>query len=194
MKTKEWTDAEIISHIQKGGYARDQALYHISDPSGWNNSIISYVLKNSGTKEDGEDLAQETLIFFDRNIRLKKFNGNGSLKTYFNAIAKFQWYKKLRSKKPVDELQDFHYDESIDNLEDLYIDEERKKFIDLLLSEIGERCKKILRLWQLDYSMEEIAQQVNINSAALAKKEAYRCRERVRKFLEKNPVWKDLIY
>jgi len=51
MKTKEWTDAQIISHIQKGGSARDQALYHISDPSGWNNPIISFVLKNSGTKD-----------------------------------------------------------------------------------------------------------------------------------------------
>ena len=61
------------------------------------------------------------------------------------------------------------------------------------LDNIGVRCKKILRLKQLDHSLDEIANEVGLSSASMAKKEAYRCRIRFRKFLDDNPDWKDLI-
>jgi RNA polymerase sigma factor (sigma-70 family) len=186
-------DKDIIDGIKAGGIAREKALYHIFFQSDWKGLAIRYVLQNKGDQHDGDDIAQMALIILDRNIRLEKFRGQSALKTYFLAIARLQWLKKLRDRKSTDELQPEHYETSGGNVEDSYINDERKTYLEKALDNIGARCKKILRLKQLDHSLDEIAQEVGLSSASMAKKEAYRCRIRFRKFLDDNPDWKDLI-
>ena len=52
-----------------------------------------------------------------------------------------------------------------------------------------DRCRDLLRLYQLDHSMEEIARMMQYSNADVAKKEAYRCRMRFRELLENNPAF-----
>lgn len=175
------------------GYDREKALFHVFETLGWRSAVIAWIVQNGGNEQDGEDAAQETLVNFDRNIRQDVFKGNSTLKTYFMAIAKFYWYKKLRSRKPLEELLPQHYEASTDSVEDRSIGEEKKRYLDQALGKIGSRCKEILKLAGLDFSMEEIAKTVGLSSAAMAKKEAYRCRMRFREFLEANPQWKEIL-
>jgi len=188
--TKPWPDDKVIEEIQQGGVSRDQALYHVYVQQNWKALVVHHALKNQGTNEDGDDLAQNTIIAFDRNIRLHKFKGNSTLKTYFLGIAKLLWLKKLRDNKPSIELKSSHY-EKIDNWEekDHYFNLEKKQALEELLDQVGNRCKQILKFWQLDYPMNEIAEEVGLSSATMAKKEAFRCRKRIRKFLNNNPSW-----
>ena len=62
-----------------------------------------------------------------------------------------------------------------------------------ILLQVGERCKKILELWKLSYSMEEIAAEVGFSSAQMARKNKYRCHKRLIELLEKHPKLKDLL-
>lgn len=188
--TKPWPDDKVIEQIQHGGDSRDQALYHIYVQQNWKNLVVHHALMNQGTKEDGDDLAQNAIIAFDRNIRLHKFKGKSTLKTYFLSIAKFLWLKKIRDNKPSLELKSSHYEKSDNSsVEDHYFHEKQKQALEELLDQVGSRCKQILKLWQLDYPMDEIAEEVGLSSAAMAKKEAFRCRKRIRKFLNNNPSW-----
>lgn len=41
--------------------------------------------------------------------------------------------------------------------------------------------------------MEEIAQQVGLSSADMAKKENYRCRLKLKAFFDNNPGWLNLV-
>ena len=193
MNGDKWLDSAIIESIKAGGRAREQGLYHIFIQEDWKGLVVGHVLKNGGNKQDGEDLAQATLIILDRNIRFNKFKRESALKTYFLSIAKLQWLKKLRDRKPLDELKNEDYETVEVNVEESYINEEKKGYLMKALEQIGTRCKKILMLQQLDYSLEEIAQELGFSSALMAKKEAYRCRMRFRKFLKQNPHWIDLI-
>lgn len=193
MNTKPWTDDEIAAGIKAGGLSREKALYHIFTQQGWKGLVVTFIRQNGGNEQDGEDMAQNALIILDRNVRQNKFKGESSLKTYFLSIARFQWYKELRSRRPTAEVQPEHYEELAGNVEDSYISKEKKQYFAKALEKIGLRCKKILMLQQLEHTLEEIARQVELSSAAMAKKEAYRCRMRFRKFLDENPGWKSLI-
>ena len=70
---------------------------------------------------------------------------------------------------------------------------EKRHFLDEALKQVGDRCRQILKLYSLRYSMEEIAQQVGLSSADMAKKENYRCRLKLKAFFDNNPGWLNLV-
>lgn len=194
LKVTYWTGEQIVNAIIEGGTSRDLAIKHLYIELDWQHLAINHALNNNGTPEEADDLAQNAIISLDRNIRERKFGGDSSLKTYFFSIVKLQWLKTLRDRKTTSSIV------TIDNklvenhtVEDYYIKKEKKALFAQLTGQMGKRCQKILTLWQLDYSMEEIAKQSGLSSADMAKKEAYRCRKRLKKFLSENPSWINLL-
>ncbi len=73
------------------------------------------------------------------------------------------------------------------------LDEERRDVLGQLLNTIGERCRKILELWKLSYSMEEIAEQLGFSSADMARKAKYRCHVSLLEQVKNNPKWGDML-
>ena len=188
-----WTDDEIEKGIQAGGAAREKALYHVFFQQDWKGAAIIFVLQNGGYEPDGDDIAQKAFVLFENNVRLGKFKGQSSLKTYFLAIARYQWYKELKRRRPTEELQPEQYEEGGGDVEENYISQEKKEFLGKALAKLSKRCQEVLRRQRLGESLEAIARAVGLSSAAMAKKEAYRCRMRLRKFIDEHPGWRDLI-
>jgi len=93
----------------------------------------------------------------------------------------------------LDELKPQHTQEEVASVEEAVIQEEKKKYLAQAIAKIGERCRRILKLYGLNYSMDEIAQELGLKNAEMAKKATYRCRNRLRDFLDSNPEWKTLI-
>ncbi|MCB0595685.1 MAG: RNA polymerase sigma factor [Lewinellaceae bacterium] len=193
MSSKPWTDEEILAGITGTMESRNRALNYIFYQTEWMELTVNYVKLQWGTEQDGEDIFQETIILFDRNLRRGDFQGGSKLRTYFIGIAKRLWWKQLQNRHPREELSPQHYDEVLPSVEAMVINEEKKSYLVKAMGIIGERCKHILQLYQLNYSMEEIASAVPLSNAAMAKKEAYRCRLRLRQFLDDNPGWKSLV-
>lgn len=187
------TDEDIIKAITGTSESRERVLRYIFHQSDWKVSVVSFVVLNAGTEEDGEDVFQETLILFDQNLRLNRFEGKSGLKTYFLSIAKRRWWKLFNQRRIQSTIPASYEFETGADQEVEMINEEQKHYLSQALGQIGSRCKQILQLYQLDYSMEEIAKAVSLSSATMAKKEAYRCRMRLREFLENNSGWIELI-
>ncbi|WP_375562254.1 RNA polymerase sigma factor [Bernardetia sp. OM2101] len=61
--------------------------------------VENYVCKNKGTKEDAQDIFQETLIVFLEKLKKEDFYLTASLKTYIIAISKNLWLNILRKNK-----------------------------------------------------------------------------------------------
>ncbi len=187
------TDEDIIKAITGTSESRERVLRYIFHQGDWKVSVVSFVMQNAGTEQDGEDVFQEALILFDQNIRLNRFEGKSGLKTYFLSIAKRRWWKLFNQRRLQPAIPASYEFETGADQEAELINEEQKHYLSQALGEIGSRCKQILQLYQLDYSMEDIARAVSLSSATMAKKEAYRCRLRLREFLENNPEWMELI-
>jgi len=186
-------DEALMRGITGGESSRDAALRYIFSSSNWRAATIAWVQQYGGNEQDGEDVFMETIVYFDRNIRLGQFEGKSGLKTYFLAIAKRRWWKMLQKRRPEEEITALHYDEALPSVEELTIAAEQRVYLDKMLAQMSERCQKMLKLYKLSYSMAEIAADMGLSSAEMAKKEVYRCRQRALRFLGDNPEWEDLI-
>lgn len=194
MKAK-YTDSELITAIKAGGTQRQRAIRYIYNNKGFSQKIIQFVKNNSGNLQDGQDAFHEGIIVLDRNIRQDKFRGESALSSYLYSICRFHWMNQIRKKAKVDYTEDQQrLDEvEIENPENMMMGDERKTMLEKILSQLGERCQKILHLWKLSYSMEEIAEKLGFSSAAMARKNKYRCHKSLMKYLEENPEERDFL-
>ncbi|MBK8562508.1 MAG: RNA polymerase sigma factor [Saprospiraceae bacterium] len=190
MGRPELTDNDIVQQI-KDEKLRNGALKLVYIENGWRDAAIAFVRKQGGSEQDGQEVAQSTLIAFDRAIRGDKYLGQSSLKTYFLAIAKNQWYKYIRDNKRQSGLDSAIPDTPTDSVEALYLKGEHEASVRLLMAQFGERCKKLFEMERLGATMKEIAAAMNFSNSDMAKKEVYRCWMRLRGLLEKHPAIRD---
>lgn len=176
------TDEAIIGLLLGNVSQRESLFKYLYEDSGWRNWLIHYVCNENGNVQAAEDVFQETVILFDRNIRENRFRGDSSLKTYFLSIGKQYWFNRQRGIKPqplVEQPEQPHQETP----ENLYLITERQNIINEILEQIGEHCKKVLSLYKLSLSNEEIARELGLSSPELAKKYAYRCREKFKAYV-----------
>lgn len=87
--------------IVKGIINLDIELYKHLDGI-YRKEVIKYILNNSGTREDGEELYND--VIFEIYLKIKRgrysADGRGTFKGYFWTIIKRRWIDKLRGQKP----------------------------------------------------------------------------------------------
>jgi RNA polymerase sigma factor (sigma-70 family) len=192
-KLKSMNNDEILSAIRQAGILREKALQQIYENDKLRKTVIHYISVSGGGLRDAEDVYQDTLILFDRQIREGNFQGASSWETYFIGIAKWRWVSLKRKYAHDIELKPEYYDEPIESVEARAIENEKREIIDEILSKIGERCKTMLMLYKLSYSMEEIAEKMGLSSPELAKKNAYECRKKFKEFVDNNVEYKNAL-
>ncbi len=189
MQTSNWTDNQFLAAITGGGTGREAALRGIYSDNELKRKVIAFVRNRQGNADDGQDMFHEGIIVLDRNIREGKFRGEAPLKGYLYSICRFLWMNQLRKNAHTTQGAEA----VLANEPDAYtpeitlITEERKSLLNGLLSQLGERCQRVLELWKLSYSMEEIAEKLDFSSADMARKAKYRCHLSLMELLQQNP-------
>jgi RNA polymerase sigma factor (sigma-70 family) len=194
MHQQNWTDEHLIQAIKGHDEAlSDRALQFILQSREWKLPVLRFILQNGGNEADGEDVFQEAVIGLYLNVRRNRFNGDSKLYAYFFGIARRKWLEALRKRKPTEEFMPQHETTDTESPETTFLTEEKKHYLEAVIDQFGERCQKVLTLYKLDYSMQEIAQRMGMSSADMAKKDTYRCRKRIYQFFEENPDWKNFF-
>jgi RNA polymerase sigma factor (sigma-70 family) len=189
MANLNWTDDALAEAVRQGGREREAALHRLYQKPGLRETVVRHVLDHGGSHQDAQDVFQESFVLLDRNLREGRFEGKSALSTYFVAIAKWHWVGLRRRQGRYQELTASAYEGSVDSPEAETIGSEQRSLLAAGLEQIGERCKSLLQLYQLEYSMDEIADVMGYQNADVAKKEAYRCRIKLREALERQPYW-----
>lgn len=195
LNMKVFTDQELVAAIKKGGPGRQEAIRYVYNKADLRRKVIHFVRNNQGNEEDGNDMFHEGIIVLDRNIREDKFRAESSLEGYLYSICRFLWQNQRRKKARVDLKEDPSQLDQVEATtpEIQLLTEEKKSLLRRALEQLGERCKRILELWQLSYSMEEIAAEMEFSSAQMARKNKYRCQQSLLKFLQDQPKWKQWL-
>jgi RNA polymerase sigma factor (sigma-70 family) len=189
----QWTDDAIVRAVAGGGTERDAALQSWFGDAGLHRWIRRYAVQRGGSEADGEDLYHDTFITFDRLIRQGKYRSEASLKTLFCSIAKWQWYSRQRKAgrmvgmEHAETLDAVHFPE-----EDMY-DRERQRVFERVLGALGEKCKRVLTLYQLSYSMKKIAAEMGYASDQVAMNQCSECRKKLKHYLENNADLRDIF-
>lgn len=132
-------DKQIIDGLQGSNITPSVELLYES----YFNVVVDFVIYKEGSEDDGADIFQESILVLIDQIRLGKFRGESSLKTFLLAIARNLWLMELRTRERRKKREETYYsNEPV--IEDM--DFFKKKATDLqpLFNQLGEVCKNIL--------------------------------------------------
>lgn len=188
------TNSELLFAIKQSDASRDKTLQQIYADGKLRKTVFTYILQNGGSRQDAEDVFQDSLVLFDRQIREDKFQGQSAWGTYFIGIAKWRWVS-LRRKFSRDsvELKVEYHDSPVESVEVRVIEGEKLIVIEAVLSQIGARCQQVLTYYKLSHSMEEIAELMQLSSPEMAKKVAYECRKKFKEYVMNNAEYKNVL-
>ncbi|MBK9335750.1 MAG: sigma-70 family RNA polymerase sigma factor [Lewinellaceae bacterium] len=186
-----------LSHTQDGIIAalgstaderRKWALRCLFEDKVLRQMSIAHVRKYGGNRQDGEDVFQEAIIVLDRKIRMGDFRGEGSIEGYFMGIVRWHWFNQQHKTGQSTRLAESRPEPPLSSNPELdYLLTERRELLEKLLQQLADKCRNLLKFYQLDFSMKEIAHQMGFANSGVAKKEAFLCRKRFRVLLERHP-------
>ena len=168
-------DARLLEAIRRGDEGALARLYGTSRPQ-----VTAYVLRNSGTADDAEDMLQEALVILWERVRTGRFTYDAKLETFIVGTVKNLWYRRLargRREVPVEPDPETADPDPRSPLDQLVESEEAALLADAL-RRIGEQCRSLLLMfyWE-ELSMEEIARRMGFANADTAKAKKYQCKK-----------------
>ncbi len=175
-------DVQILELLKANNYSKAAEKLYAYFPV-----IKKLILKNSGTKQDAEDIYQEALIILMRKSQEQNFKLTSSLNTYLYSICRFLWSDQLKKKNKKVE-SDFEKTEHLLKADEvgLYVSEEIEfKLAEKAVSLLGEKCRQLLNLFYFQkISLKEIAAKLKFGSEHVAKNQKYRCIEKAKENLK----------
>ena len=188
---KKIEDDKIIQAIKKGedGKVFEQ-LYTFSFPK-----IKAMVRKSGGKIEDAEDVFQEAVITFMKQVLLNKYVHQKEIDAYVYVVARHHWYGLIKKNKS------FVFDESqFDDLSEepsgfvAMRNEERDNLVMTMFNQLGEKCKELLQLTIYEgLSLKEIAEKTGYSNTDTVKTKNYKCKQRLVKLASGYPELEDLL-
>lgn len=176
--------SKIIESIRSG--KNQEALnYLYKDPL---NKIRKFILRNSGTLDDANDVFQDAIIILFHYVKKGKYKEEYDLDGFLFRVAKNAWINLARKKQKVIKQEFTGYDVSdeTDHLHDM-IEEERLSTFRSLFDKLEDNCKKILSYVIFEKkSMKEISALMGFKDDNVAKNQHYRCKKYFSKILMEN--------
>lgn len=152
--------------------------------------VKHFVLKNSGSEQQAKDVYQEAFLAMWRNIKNDKFSAESetAINGYIYTIAKNKWMDHLRSlryKNTTFINREIEFDET--ETEENELQSRKIKLIMEAVSQLGERCQLLLKLFYFQRKpFKEIAQIMAMDEAS-ARNAKYRCQEQLKKMTQNIP-------
>lgn len=166
---------EVIQSIKNGD--NDKALQYLyKDPL---RKIRTYILQNSGSIEDADDVFQDAIVVLFHYVKSGKYKEEYDLDGFLYKVSKNAWIDLERKKKRMikEELIGFDLADDKDLLLEMIRDEKHVVF-HKLFDKLGENCKKLLSYVIFDKkSMKEITQLIGYKDEKVAVNQHYRCKK-----------------
>lgn len=176
--------------IMEGILNRDLKIYKYLDAN-FRWKTINHVRKNSGTKEDGEELYNDILCNIYINIERGKYDPNkGTFQSYFMQIMRNRWNNCLRKRKEIENTLELN--EVIENTyaDTTDTDDNYYTFISMLkkyVESLKEGEQELIRLFYYEQnSIDAIALQLGMSND-YTKVKLHRTREKLRKLANNDP-------
>lgn len=185
---KDTKDREILKGILAGDRAIIKNFYKDNF-----KYIRGYVLQNSGNKEDVEDVFQDALVLLYQKLESDSLELTTTLRTYFFAICKNLWKKRLQKKSKVlttdtvFEISEELDDDILQRIEN----QDREHVYRKYFLQLSAACQKLLSLVFEEKSMRQIAEETGY-SEGYARKKKFECKKHLIERIESDPTYEEL--
>ena len=155
--------------------------------------VRGYILQNSGSKEDVEDVFQDALMLIYQKLESDSLELKASLRTYFFAVCKNLWKKRLRKKSKMITTNEV-YGTSIkleESILDVIESKEREHLYRKYFLQLSETCQKVLALVFEDKNMKEISE-ITGYAEVYTRKKKFECKKSLLERVQKDPAYHEL--
>ena len=180
-------DQEITTGIVDRIRARDRntltSVYKDAYPM-----VEKYILNNSGSKTEAQDIFQDALYVLIKKTADKNFELTAKVSTYLFSVGKNLWLKQLAVHKiDAKELATkSEYDDPVN--EDDTVRLSKVKHMQACIKALGEPCSTIItQFYFLKTPMKRIAEMLHYTNANNAKNQKYKCFMRLKKMVLGTP-------
>jgi len=188
------TDAELLRDLRSGDKI-DDAIKNIYrnyfDSLGW------YVMNNSGSRQDAEDVFQEVVVNFVDLVQKNKFRGESSLKTFLFALNRHAWLNELKRRGRAFKREEVYQkgQESQElNVSDILVDREDRRQLVSLLEQLGDTCKKILLLFYFEnLSITDILDNLHYENEQVVRNKKSKCLKQLEQMISEKPELKKTL-
>lgn len=181
-------DAELLADLQAAKNT-DNAIKSIY--RSYFDSLVWYVMNNSGSREDAEDVFQEVVINFIDLVQKNKFRGESSIKTFLFSLNRHIWLNELKKRGRALKREEKYQagQEAVEkDITGQITDREERKQIMLLVDQLGDTCKKILLSFYYDnLSMKEILDKLHYENEQVVRNKKYKCLKQLEQMIAANP-------
>ncbi len=186
---ENYTDEQICQAVRNGGAEMEYAVRYLVERGLNRDQITAFIRARKGSREDAEDILQEAMRSLILGIRSGKFRGEGSIQAYVFSICRNLWYKRFQKIQREQDGEMLPAQEAEDAIspEAILLDAEQQERIRQVLSQTGSKCLQVLELWQMGYSMREIAEQTGYKGEHVARKKKAQCFRKLLDLLDEQP-------
>jgi RNA polymerase sigma factor (sigma-70 family) len=190
--SKKYTDDTIKDIFQNNPAEQQRVLEYICKNETLKNKVRNVALYKQGNQMDADDLWQDTCLMTYKKLQQGDFRGthsdkHESLEFFIVGIAKYLWLNQRRKKKPDFSTEQLIYETSDIDLEKWLLRKEGRSLLNQLIDNMSEKCRKLLHLYNLNFSMREIQNELHLPTEKRANKDTDICRKKLRLYLLDHP-------
>lgn len=179
-----YSSKELIQGIRKRDNTVLTYIYR-----NYYQSVLHFVMNNSGTDHDAKDVFQEALIVVFENVRGdKNFKLDSNLQTYLFSVARIIWMHHLKRVRgnmvSLDESHEYIEFEEPQPFQEHDFDYALYQKVFL---ELPKDCQKIIKMSNKNVSHKEIANKMGFKSENYITKRKHFCKEYLIKLIKENP-------
>jgi RNA polymerase sigma factor (sigma-70 family) len=156
------------------------------------------ILNNSGSKEDAEDVIQETFVAFIQIIQNDKFKGESSLKSFLYAVAKNIWLGKLKKYKAEFKRANIWLESNPKFEEDIQEQLSKNEALSLIsnvFSTLGSVCQVILqKFYYEELPLKEILAFTDFENEQVLRNKKAKCMKSLTEKLNQKTDLKESLY
>lgn len=185
---KNYTDEELLAAIKSGRDVNPVLRFLYRQ---YFEGLRIYVEQNNGSHQDAEDIFQEVLVSFFELVKLDKFRGDSSIKTFLFSLNRNIWLNELKRKGRA-QARELKYEKGKDDQAPdtsvVIAGRESRRQVMEIVGRLGEGCKKILLAFYYEnLSMKEILAQTDYESEQVVRNKKYKCLKQLEQMLVANP-------
>jgi RNA polymerase sigma factor (sigma-70 family) len=191
---RNFPDSELVENL-KSGQRMDESIKAIYRSHF--ESLCWYVMNNSGSRQDAEDIFQEVVVNFIDMVQKDKFRGESTIKTFLFSLNRYTWLNELKRRGRAMTREE-KYERGQERVEmdtsHLIADREGKSEVLRIVGELGETCRKILLLFYYEnMSMKEILDVTDYETEQVVRNKKYKCLKQLEQMIMERPFLKETL-
>ncbi len=193
-KKSRFSDTELLEAINEKDLLEQAILQLYQDHL---EATKAFIMTKGGTKQDADDIFQETIVSFIDCVQKNKFRQESGIRTFLISISKNLWYNEIRKRDRAGR-REIIFEMDRDQPEAAVIEtiqyREMKKELNQLLQDLGDSCRKILELFYYEnLSMKEIVDHLHYENEQVVRNKKYKCLSQLTEKMKNNPLIKEKI-